>query len=176
MTITPTQFRDAFCRVASTRKKDLVRYWKGNNTFYSKTIFAMLPEIATELTLSVYPRDYYTLDAVFYLQKDTEHFPESMTYVKKIEVAFEHENQLAGSEAEMNKLQLFSAPLKVLVTYATDKYRQQYLERYTKIIRCADAFSDIGTLRRQLVIFGELVSDQPRWYSYQYEQEGFVEI
>jgi hypothetical protein len=74
----------------------------------------------------------------------------------------------------MNKLQLFNAPLKVLITYspvgaATDSL----LKKYENIIKSSDVFNDIATLRQQLVVLGtpKIVED---WRFYAYENDGFV--
>ena len=125
--------------------KDFTNYIRG-------TIF---PRIAQKLGLQSFHTDYYTLDAIFYEGKDVEHFSENTTYAKYISVAIEHENIASTTHIEMNKLQLFNTPLKVLIAYAaagaeTDKL----LDRYLKIMRAADVFDDVATLRRQLVVFG----------------------
>jgi hypothetical protein len=77
---------------------------------------------------------------------------------------------------EMNKLQLFNAPLKVLITYArAGEDMENVLLKYTKIIETADVFGDIARLRRQLVVFGDKIGAFPTWRSFLYETGGFVE-
>ena len=74
----------------------------------------------------------------------------------------------------MNKLQLFNAPLKVLITYADEGAgTETLLRRYEKIIGAADVFDDFTTLRRQLVILGTPKTVR-KWRFYAYESDGFV--
>ena len=76
----------------------------------------------------------------------------------------------------MNKLQLFNAPLKVLITYTqTELERKTYLDRYAKIIKWADIFNDFSTHRKQIVIFGSRDEDYKAvvWHCYVYDKSGF---
>jgi hypothetical protein len=61
-----------------------------------------------------------------------------------------------------------------LITYAAaGEEADALLQKYEAVIRDADVFDDIATLRQQLVIFGT-----PRtvreWRFYVYERDGFV--
>jgi hypothetical protein len=118
----------------------------------------------------VYSADYYTLVCIYYTERDTDHFSPDTTYAKYICIALEHENDIRGSAIEMNKLQLFNAPLKVLITYTQHaSERAAYLESYTKILRGADIFGDFATHRRQLVVFGDKQETTVNWRFYVYE-------
>ena len=150
--------------------------WKGALTKFTETMRELLPIIADDLDVRVYNSDYYTLDAIFYHDKDDEHFPRTSVYAEYIAIAFEHENRVIGSEAEINKLQLFNAPLKVLVTYAGDQAKDYYLARYEKIIQQADIFRDIPTKKRQLVIFGTCDGNRTQWTFHVYTGNGFHEL
>ncbi len=57
---------------------------------------------------------------MFYEERGTDHIGNHATYAKWISVALEHENTGAHSHETINKLQLFNAPLKVLITYAAE--------------------------------------------------------
>jgi hypothetical protein len=73
----------------------------------------------------------------------------------------------------MNKLQLFNAPLKVLITYAPPGgATDSLLRKYESIIKASDVFNDVATLRQQLVIIGTPKSTE--WRMYAYENDGFV--
>jgi hypothetical protein len=123
------------------------------------------------------PWDSCDLDSIFYSERDNEHFGSTVTYAKCISIAMEHENEPRGTAIEINKLQLFNASLKVLITYVQKpKERSLYLDRYMKIIQGADLFDDFATLRRQLVIFGSLTDQTVSWHFYAYETSGFREI
>jgi hypothetical protein len=120
---------------------------------------------------------YYTLDSIFFHERDTDNFGVHATYAKHIEVAIEHENVIAGSTTEINKLQLFSSPLKVLITYGNDEGQQQYLKSYHEMIGWADVFDDISSLRRQLVTFGQKTpSEDIIWTDYVYDRAGFIKL
>lgn len=137
----------------------------------------ILPAIAPLLNVKVYSGDYYTLDCIYFTERDTEHFGAQTTYATHIGIALEHENDIRGTAIEMNKLQLFNAPLKVLITYCqTASERDFYLQCYVKILRAGDIFSDFATLRRHLVIFGSIDETTPRWHFYAYESSGFQEL
>lgn len=178
--INPDRFFSAWRKAASTREADLIGCWSGNNTGYTKIMREFLPGIAQELALELYNKDYYTLDAIFYREKDSDNFrifPDTYLYAKHIEIAFEHENPLRGSQVEMNKLQLFNAPLKVLVTYGNEPEQTEYLKTYASIIKAADIFNDISTLRKQLVIFGSCPARiKIEWNGYVYTEGGFREL
>jgi hypothetical protein len=69
---------------------------------------------------------------------------------------------------------MFNAPLKVLITYVAEGAEtESLLRKYEAIIGDSDVFSDIATLRKQLVILGspQAVRD---WRFYVYESDGFV--
>jgi hypothetical protein len=74
----------------------------------------------------------------------------------------------------MNKLQSFNAPLKVLITYAAaGPASEALLRKYENLIRTADVFNDVATLRQQLVILGTPKTVH-EWRFYAYENDGFV--
>ncbi|MBI3684463.1 MAG: hypothetical protein HY235_29155 [Acidobacteria bacterium] len=150
--------------------------WSSCRDFTKLMRSDIFPKIADRLGLRCYSRDYYTLDGIFYAETDTNHFPSGTTYAKFISVALEHENNPVGTAVEMNKLQLFNSPLKVLITYpSNDDHGKELLDSYTEIVTEADAFDDIATLRRQLVIFG-FQGESPRWQGFAYVQRSFTGV
>lgn len=153
-----------------------MKYWRRGLGKYTATVRTFLPDVASRLGLQLYNGDYYTLDAVFYQERDLVNFSAHQTFVKYICVAFEHENAIGGSANEICKLQLINSPLKVLVTYGNEVDRSDYLARYARIIADADTFGDLSTLRRQLVIFGEEGEGMPVWHPYLYADNGFVSL
>lgn len=175
--ITPEQFKDAYLRAVSASEEEILARWDGKPDYTSLIRKTVLPAIAPHLNVQVYAADYYTLDCIYYAERDTDNFPPNLTYAKCICIALEHENEIEGSAVEMNKLQLFNVPLKVLITYPRHgSDRAAYLERYTKILRGADIFGDFATHRRQLVIFGEKQETTVNWCFYVYEAAGFQGI
>ncbi len=175
--ITPQQFRTAFLQVASAAQEECLGHWdvRPRYTLYMRE--TILQRIAPLLGIQVYPWDYYTLDCVYFAERDTEYFGAQSNYAKCLSIALEHENDIRGTAIEMNKLQLFNAPLKVLITYtACAVQRATYLEHYTKIVEAADIFGDFASLRRQLVIFGSRDDCTAYWHFYVYEGGGFREL
>jgi len=174
--IQPAQFFAAFKQKAAVHEKDLIQHWTRGLTQYTKTIRTVLGGVAALLDISLYNSDYYTLDAVFYRDKDIEHFDQDATYVKSIVVAVEHENAINSSVHEMNKLQLFNTPLKVLITYGDNAPRTEFLKKFAKIVKDADVLSDFSTHRRQLVIFGDKPAEKIEWHPFVYKDGGWLPI
>ena len=175
--ISPQQFKDAFLQAAFTFQSDIFERWDALPERTDMMLKTVSPAIAQILNVQVYPGDYYTLDSIYYTERDTEHFPETSYHAKNICVALEHENNITKSVEEMNKLQLFNTPLKVLITYNPHaSERADQLARYTKILRDADVFGDFATHRRQMVVFGDKQEAKVHWQFYVYETTGFQEI
>ena len=69
---------------------------------------------------------------------------------------------------------MFNAPLKVLITYVAEGAEtESLLGKYEAVIREADVFNDISTLRKQLVVIGTPQAVR-EWRFYVYESDGFV--
>jgi hypothetical protein len=144
---------------------------KSYNYFMRTSIF---PKIAKHLGLLSWKKEYYTLDGMFYEERGTDHYGNSTTYAKWICVALEHENVCSKSHEAMNKLQLFNAPLKVLITYAAEGAdSESLLRKYERIMSASDVFNDFASLRQQLVILGTPKTVR-EWRFYAYESDGFV--
>ena len=173
--ISPQQFKDAFLQVVIKCQQDLIDRWGARKDYTHFMRGTILPEVGPLLGIEVFSGDYYYLDCIYYTAKDTEHFGNpKTTYATSIGIALEHENDIGSTAIEMNKLQLFNAPLKVLVTYSqNESERTFHLERYNKILRAGDIFGDFATLRRHLVIFGSLHEPVVNWHFYVYESSGF---
>jgi hypothetical protein len=160
-------------------ESQLIEVWNDCRNYTGVVRSIIFPRIAERLGLSCYPGDYYTLDSIFYTKRDTINFASHLTYASFISVALEHENDPGGTAVEINKLQLFSAPLKVLITYPDaegPKNIDSLLKKYAAMIQAADAFEDFSTLRRQLVIFGRRDAESVVWQGYEYCQGSFQEV
>jgi hypothetical protein len=166
----PEAFFKAFLEVGSEQGQSLDQSWPKSKDLTKLMLLEIFPRIAAKLGLRCYGRDYYTLDCIFYVENDTKHFRSDTTYAKYIAVAIEHENDAGTTAEEMNKLQLFSTPLRVLITYPwSATHASKLLERYAGIIRESDIFSDVTTLRRQLVIFGYR-AEAPYWQAFAFSE------
>jgi hypothetical protein len=134
----------------------------------------MYPKIARQLGLSSWNKEYYTLDGMLYEERGVDATGKFASYANWVSVAIEHEIDASQAQETMNKLQMFNAPLKVLITYALPgNATDSLLRKYENIIKASDVFNDVATLRQQLVILGtpKAVSG---WRLYAYENEGFV--
>jgi hypothetical protein len=173
--VTPREFRNAFVAVMKSERdgfRTAVGFeTKSYNYFMRSNIF---PKIAKHLGLLSWRKEYHTLDGMFYEERGTDFAGNHATYAKWISVALEHENTGANSSETMNKLQLFNAPLKVLINYAAEGVEtDSLLRKYERIMSAADVFDDFATLRQQLVILGTPKTVE-NWRFYAYESDGFV--
>jgi hypothetical protein len=173
--ITPRDFHNAFVAVMKSEAdgfRTAVGFeTKSYNYFMRSTIY---PRIARHLGLSSWNKEYYTLDGMLYEERGVDATGKYASYANWVSVAIEHENDASRAHETMNKLQLFNAPLKVLITYApAGAATDSLLRKYEKIIRASDVFHDVATLRQQLVIIGT-PKTVAEWRLYAYENDGFV--
>jgi|ERR1700722_7013358 hypothetical protein len=175
---TPREFAAAFVDVASEKHDELARMWLTKRPYTTFILGTVFPLVATKLGLQAWIRNYYYLDSVFFREIDTTNFHSDVMNATYFEVALEHEHDITGTAQEIIKLQVFNAPLKVLITYdTTDQERNTHLKQYEEIVKSADIFSDAATRRRQLVIFGRKDSvNNIEWSPYVYEEAGFVSL
>jgi hypothetical protein len=173
--ITPRDFRNAFAAVMKAEHKNFraaVGFEAKSYTYYMRS--NIFPRIANRLGLSAWNKDYYGLDGVFYEERSTDNFGRFTPYAKWISVALEHANKPVKTYEEINKLQMYNAPLKVLITYAAEGTESDsLLKKYEAVIRDADIYNDVATQRQQLVIFGTPLTVL-EWRFYAYESDGFV--
>ena len=173
--IAPRDFHNAFI-AAMKSEEDAFRTAlsfesKSYKYFMRSTIY---PKIARHLGLSSWNKEYYTLDGMFYEERGVDATGKFASYANWVSVAIEHEIDAAHAQETMNKLQLFNAPLKVLITYAPPgTATESLLRKYENIIKASDVFNDVATLRQQLVIIGTPKS-VAEWRMYAYENDGFV--
>ncbi len=175
--ISPFTFCDRFENIVKQEAAVLADTWTNRRSLTMGMRRSIFPKLAESLGQQWYC-EYWGLDAVFYAQKDTKHFRQDATYAKYISVALEHENAPRWSTTEMNKLQIFNTPLKVLITYpGSGEAGAELLKSYSEIVADADIFEDISSLRRQLVIFGYRDgSNLPSWEGFVYHEGEFVPV
>jgi hypothetical protein len=172
---TPRDFRNAFVAVVQA-EHDSVRMAAGfeakSYSYFMRT--NIFPKIAKQLGLLAWNKQYYALDAMFYEERGTDNFGKYTSYAKWISVALEHAIKPSKTHEEINKLQMFNAPLKVLITYADEgEEGDSLLREYETVIGNSDVFNDIATLRQQLVILATPKTLR-KWRFYAYESDGFV--
>jgi hypothetical protein len=173
--ITPREFRNAFVAVMKAEYNSFrtaANFEAKSYTYYMRS--NIFPKIARHLGLLAWNKEYYGLDAMFYEERGRDNFGKYTTYAKWISVALEHANKPAKTYEEINKLQMFNASLKVLITYAAEGAESDSLLRtYETVIGESDVFNDIATLRQQLVIFATPKTLRD-WRFHVYENDGFV--
>jgi hypothetical protein len=173
--ITPRDFRNAFVAVMKSEhdsfRTALGFETKSYNYFMRTNIY---PKIAKHLHLLSWNKEYYTLNGMFYEERGTDNAGNYTAFAKWVSVAIEHENNGWKSLETINKLQLFNAPLKVLITYAVEgPETERLLRKYEKVMSDADVLNDFATLRQQLLIIGTPKTIK-KWRFYAYESDGFV--
>jgi hypothetical protein len=173
--IAPRDFHNAFIAVMKA-EKDAFRTAlsfepKSYKYFMRSTIY---PRIARHLGLSSWNKEYYTLDGMLYEERGVDATGKFASYANFVSVAIEHEIDASRAQETMNKLQLFNAPLKVLISYVPPgNATESLLRKYEIIIKASDVFNDVATLRQQLVILGT-PKTAAEWRFYAYENDGFV--
>ncbi len=171
----PREFRNAFLAVMKAEHESFraaVGFEPKSYAWFVRS--SIFPKIARQLGLLAWNKDYCTLDGMFYEERGRDKSGKYTTYAKWISVALQHANKPADTHEDLSKLQIFNAPLKVLITYVADgDDTESLLRKYESVIREADVFDDIATLRVQLVILGTPRSARD-WRFYVYEKDGFV--
>jgi hypothetical protein len=181
--ISPDHFAREFHAVVSGREKQIASLWttaRDYTSLFTDPKTGILLEVSERLSLR-YANPWWTLDAIFYEGADVENFPVAWRMAKHICVAIEHENNIGWSHYEINKLSLFNAPLKVLISYPGrepgTRGESVVLARYASILRDADIFSDFHETRRQLVAFAKRSKDGIiSWRYHKYDKHGFSEL
>jgi hypothetical protein len=173
--ITPRDFRNAFVAVMKSERdgfRTAVGFETKSYTYFRRS--TIYPRIGRHLGLLAWNKEYYTLDGMLYEERGLDDTGKYATYANWVSVAIEHENDASRAHETMNKLQLFNAPLKVLITYsALGAATDSLLKKYENIIKASDVFHDFATLRQQLVILGT-PKTAAEWRFYAYEDGGFV--
>lgn len=125
----------------------------------TKFMKKVIEELAHRMGMRVFS-EYYTIDHVLYREEDR--IPEGVLpletsrvtgiWLKRMRVAFEHENRLdsAGGYQEIAKLMLINADMKVFMGYAEKGENYDvYAKEYQAI------FSSVPALPRPILFIGE---------------------
>lgn len=168
--VTPEEFRTVFVKATNNKEEDLIAKWEDPKEFTELMLNpkdGVLNSVAADLKLT-YWSEYYGLDAVFY--EGTVSNMKFEEYARYFNIALEHENDIRRSYVEMNKLCLFNAALKVLITYPSKtKTAKEMLNNYSTIVNEAD----IDDFQKHMVIFGFKDSNKIIWESYVYKDGEF---
>jgi hypothetical protein len=183
--ITNIKFLEAWKEVCKENKAKLLQLSDDTSAytdFILKNNNCIIEKIATKLGLEHFP-EYYKIDAVLYDPSDyiscpSEHktWGREMGYwLKRIIVAFEHENNLKTAYQEIAHLLITEAKIKVVVTYAEKNNTKNHAKDFCKIL---ENFKNNYT--PILVIFGcyDVTQTQGKyeWIGYELTKEGPKEL
>jgi hypothetical protein len=176
-------FFSAWLHAVNAHRAELKKIWRKRSSF---TNFikgdnnTILKQVSVTLGLSCYPKDYYSMDAVFYNKEDrVPETPENSYWFHDIHIAFEHENEFNRNlYQEVAHLLLLNAQLHVLVTYPDGGLDytptieiMEYLHRIISTNRQSTAISENENF---LVIFG--YEADMVWEGYVYKKNGWKQI
>jgi hypothetical protein len=178
--IKAARFYEAWTDVIKQRISEVEELYFGSYKKYTNFIKGndncILNDVANELGLLSYPRDYYSIDAILYKAEDrVPGLLDHVYFFRDIRVAFEHENDFkSGLFQEVAHLLLMQCDLRVLVTYPNviDYTNELKLlhelitgNRYSKAIANNDGF---------LIIFG--FDQGNRWEGFIYKEDDWMKI
>ena len=161
--------------ICKQNEQDLFDKWD-NCKEYTSIILnndkSITQQIAELFGLSVL-HEYYFIDAVFYDEKNDVVVSEAKnktwtstqgTWLKNIEIAFEHENHLSGARGgyqEICHLLTTRSKLKILVGYAENNSHDEYAEDFQSIL-----VNDKDVQQSILFILGYMENDTIKWKGY----------
>src|ERR1051326_1916563 len=157
-------FFSSWVQICNERQHILFNDWF-DKTRYTAHILSennsVIDAVAATLDLKAYD-GYYFLDAIFFDQnKDlVPDCPEGKTWVRRIRVAFEHENYFdSGLFQELSHLLITDCDLRVLVTYTANennlKAQFSYLLKMVLETDCSQLISESSSL---LLIIGNMAT------------------
>ncbi len=178
--ITSHEFCAAWLEISHAQHDILVSNLP-NSTQYTNCIFnsetSVLASISKKLDLKSYC-NYYSLDAVFFREVDyVPEIPQHLTWLRKIRIAFEHENDCnSGLFQEVSHLLITNCDLRVLVTYPNDDHKWE-MDRLHKVIFGTDDAKKILDESSFLIIHGYKSKEEKiNWEGFVYNLENWIQI
>ena len=176
-----SRFFEAWLAATSERSEELARRWASQRAFTScmlKEPNSVVDAVAAKLGWKCYD-EYYSIDAIMFAPEDRiPEAPANQTWVRRIRVALEHENNFeSGLFRELSHLLITDCDLRVLVSYTNDPERVKrecaVLHRIVSGSDRARAISDAGSL---LFIIGSgyLENAPVVWQAFVYSTEGWI--
>ncbi len=166
-------FHDHWLTVVNKRKGNLLKIWRTASDFTSYikgSEDCVLKEVSELLGLK-YKNEYYSIDTVFYSEEDlVPNIPEGSTWLKNIQIAFEHENFFnSGLYKEIAHLLIVNCRLKVLVTYYPQGDYETELDTLHTIIKTSTDSKKISDNESFLIIIGD--EKNFKWDGYSYHED-----
>ncbi|MBL7812697.1 MAG: hypothetical protein JNL57_10780 [Bacteroidetes bacterium] len=180
---TAIKFLNAWKKAVNEHKEELKKKWQ-NPTEFTNFIKGdngtIIFDVARELKLECYPKDYYFIDALLYKKEDIVDGVVANTFgITGISVAFEHENKFDKHlYTETCKMLTVCADLKVIVTYPQGpigyKPTDTVMDFIHTIIKSSRHGDQISELENLLFIFG--YQSDFEWEGYVFKKEGWKQI
>lgn len=169
-----------FCR---QHRDILIRDWSSPPAFTAHVLDgtdSIIKAIAKELKMRCY-FEYYSTDAVLYNENDlVPGIPEGTTWLRRIRIAFEHENYFnSGLYQEVSHLLITDCDLRVLVSYPNDEDElNEQLEYLHRIIAESDRSVQIAETGAFLFIadWSDVKKGEIDWRGYVYEHTSWKRI
>ena len=176
--ITSLEFLEAWRKVASSRVDQILSAWQDNKLYTSVMLNSpecVLADVACELGLLAYPRNYYSVDGVLYSEQDlVPESPKGQFWFRSLSVAFEHENTFNRNiYQEIAHLLILRARLSVIVTYSPE-YDENLMNYFHSIIQPCSHASELDKEESFLVIMGR--RDPLGWAGYVYKQDNWKRL
>jgi hypothetical protein len=126
------EFVKVFNQKAESQKAKISDTWYESN--YTEFIKSFLHDLSIEMQLESIA-EYWKIDYVFYKKENRfENFSKGI-WLKKIDVMIENENYYQRAHEEINKLCLWKADLKVLITYYKEHVLIDRIEYWNEILK-----------------------------------------
>ena len=179
MTTSPTSadFFNLWVQTCTAQFATLYRDWPNPPAFTADILSgptSVMGVIETQLGLHGYS-DYYDIDEILYAGHDlVPGIPAGQTWVRRIRVAFEHENFfLSGLFQELSHLLIIDCDLRVLVSYPDNENELSSQLKYLhSIVAGSDRAGAIAASHSLLFIVGwrNTTKGTIEWWGYVYEQ------
>ena len=169
-------------QVCSNHEQKLLMNWSSLKNYTNAVLYncdAVIYDFAKQLNLEI-AQEYYSIDAVFYKPSDkVSPYPKNGTWtsiqgnwLKRIRIAFEHENCLDGVKGgyqEISHLLILQADYKILVGYG-ERESIDYAEDYASIITSS------GHEDKILFIYGQTDGTSISWDGYILSEKGISKL
>lgn len=160
--VSAKEFFRLWCEVAAERETDLLKRWEHSGQYTSVVLYdedAILKAVASRLDLRSYScghQGYYWIDGVLYRDEDLfPDCPKGQTWLRRIRVAFEHENDFhSWLSTEVGRLLLVNCELRVLVTYPKSDGDWAELDNIHTFLATTDGSDSISRNESFLLILG----------------------
>jgi len=171
-------FLQAWISTVESKKEILQNDWRNAKAFTTLVKGcedSIMTEVAKQLELKCYAKDYYSIDTILYDDEDlVPGIPEKSFWFRQIKVAFEHENFFgAGLYQEVAHLLLINSDLKVLVTYPSGDETDR-MEKLHSIIKGCNQQKVLSDRENFLVILGYETNFQ--WEAFAYKEDKWNKI